>query len=194
MFVPYNYKPHWVRIGRTMAPMGQLTATTQHLCKASVGSPIGRLTVVVSAVGLCKIYFPALTDAESAELNKIETDPGDELMSRVISQLEEYFAGDRRGFDVPLDVVGTPFQVEAWHALADIPFGTTATYAQQAANIGRPKAIRAVGGANRVNPVPVVLPCHRIIGANGALTGFAGGLEMKKWLLQHELDVVARKK
>ena len=106
-------------------------------------------------------------------------------------EVESYTVG-KDTFDVPLDVVGTEFQVAAWRALADIPFGSTASYAQQAASIGRPTATRAIGAANGRNPVVVVLPCHRVIGANGSLTGFGGGLPVKKWLLEHETEVVAR--
>jgi methylated-DNA-[protein]-cysteine S-methyltransferase len=102
------------------------------------------------------------------------------------AQMEEYFAGTRRRFDLPLDLGGTDFQRQAWLALADVPYGETATYGEQADRIGRPGAFRAVGAANGRNPVPVVLPCHRIIGADGSLTGFGGGLELKQQLLDHE--------
>jgi methylated-DNA-[protein]-cysteine S-methyltransferase len=87
---------------------------------------------------------------------------------------------------LPLDLQGTEFQVAAWNALADIPYGHTASYGQQAVSIGRPKAVRAIGGANGRNPVAIVLPCHRIVGADGSLTGFGGGIAVKKWLLDHE--------
>jgi methylated-DNA-[protein]-cysteine S-methyltransferase len=109
-----------------------------------------------------------------------------------VTQLNEYIAGNRTSFDVPLDLVGTDFQVQAWRALADIPFGTTVSYAQQATSIGRPTATRAIGAANGRNPVVVLLPCHRVIGADGSLTGFGGGLPVKKWLLQHETSVLSR--
>jgi methylated-DNA-[protein]-cysteine S-methyltransferase len=101
-------------------------------------------------------------------------------------QLREYLAGDRTSFDVPLDLQGTEFQVDAWNALAKIPFGSTVSYAQQAASIGRPKATRAIGSANGRNPVVIVLPCHRVVGADGSLTGFGGGLHVKSWLLDLE--------
>ena len=91
---------------------------------------------------------------------------------------------------MPLDLRGTEFQVAAWRALADIPYGHTASYGQQAASIGRPKAVRAIGGANGRNPVAIVLPCHRIVGADGSLTGFGGGIAVKKWLLDHEQAVL----
>ena len=108
------------------------------------------------------------------------------VLARAAAQLAEYFRGDRTSFDVPLDLRGTEFQVAAWRALDDIPYGTTRSYGEQAALIGRPTAVRAIGQANGRNPVPIVLPCHRVIGANGSLVGFGGGLDTKTLLLQHE--------
>jgi len=101
-------------------------------------------------------------------------------------QLTEYFCGTRRHFDLPLDAAGTIFQQEAWSALQQIPYGQTRTYQQQAAVIGRPAAVRAVGTANGRNPISIIVPCHRVIGANGSLTGYGGGLNAKQWLLAHE--------
>ncbi len=103
----------------------------------------------------------------------------------------EYFAGRRTTFDIPLDLRGTEFQVTVWRALAEIPFGQTSTYGEQAARIGRPSAARAVGAANGRNPVSIVLPCHRIVGKDGSLTGFAGGLDTKQYLLDHERQTTA---
>ena len=103
-----------------------------------------------------------------------------------IRQLDEYFAGERSAFDLPLRIVGTPFQKEVWEALRDVPFGETASYGQIARAIGRPNASRAVGAANGANVLPIIIPCHRIIGADGSLTGFGGGLETKVFLLAHE--------
>ena len=108
------------------------------------------------------------------------------LLRRAARQLTEYFAGKRISFDLPLDLRGTPFQLAAWRSLAEIPYGSTLSYGQQAALIGRPKAVRAVGRANGRNPVPIVLPCHRIVGADGSLTGFGGGLDLKLDLLRRE--------
>jgi O-6-methylguanine DNA methyltransferase len=102
------------------------------------------------------------------------------------AQLEEYFDGRRRRFDIPLDPVGTPFQKLAWQALAAIPYGTTTSYAAQAAALGNPRAVRAVAGANARNRISILLPCHRIIGADGSLTGYAGGVERKKALIALE--------
>ena len=108
-----------------------------------------------------------------------------------IRQLDEYFAGERTAFDIAVDLEGTRFQVAAWRSLAQIPFGSTTTYGRQAATLGIPTAARAIGAANGANPVCIVLPCHRVIGSDGSLTGFGGGLEVKQWLLEHEARVLA---
>ena len=114
------------------------------------------------------------------------------IVSAAARQLDEYFAGTRRTFDLPLDLRGTEFQQQVWLSLPKIPYGETSTYAKQAATIGRPRAVRAVGSANGRNPLSIVLPCHRIVAANGSLAGFAGGLDTKRWLLDHEAEVAAR--
>ncbi len=105
-----------------------------------------------------------------------------------VRQLSEYFRGERTTFDLPLEFRGTEFQKKVWRALLDVPFGSTASYGDIARAIGNPKAVRAVGGANAKNPISIVAPCHRIIGSNGKLTGYGGGLWRKKWLLAHERD------
>lgn len=149
-------------------------------------APFGVLTVVGSDRGIRFVMFN--NDAHPKPLEQLQISDTEihDTVNVAISQLEEYFDGSRRSFDLPLDLRGTEFQVEAWNALADIPYGQTASYGQQAASIGRPKAVRAIGGANGRNPVAIVLPCHRIVGADGSLTGFGGGIEVKKWLLDHE--------
>ena len=106
--------------------------------------------------------------------------------ARLVHQLREYFSGNRRTFDVPLAPRGTPFQLAVWNALLEIPYGDTTTYAELAHRIGRPSAVRAVGAANGANPIPVIIPCHRVIGSNGTLTGYGGGIERKQWLLALE--------
>ena len=149
-------------------------------------APFGVVTVIGSDLGIRYVMFN--NDAHPKPLEKLhisDTDIHDSVNDAVI-QLDEYFAGSRRDFELPLDLQGTEFQVAAWNALAEIPYGRTASYGQQAASIGRPKAVRAIGGANGRNPVAIVLPCHRIVGADGSLTGFGGGIEVKKWLLDHE--------
>ncbi|MCX5662366.1 MAG: methylated-DNA--[protein]-cysteine S-methyltransferase [Planctomycetota bacterium] len=119
-----------------------------------------------------------------------EPDPSwrrsDESFAVVREQLAEYFAGERTAFDVPIKLVGGPFQQRVWEELVRIPFGETITYGQLAHRVGNPKASRAVGHANGRNPVAIIVPCHRVIGANGTLTGYAGGLENKQWLLAWE--------
>lgn len=107
-------------------------------------------------------------------------------VDRAVTQLNEYFAGERRDFDVEVDLVGTEFQRGAWAVLRRIPYGRTISYKEQAASMGRPTATRAVGAANGRNPVPIIVPCHRVIGASGGLTGFSAGIDRKVWLLNHE--------
>ena len=143
-------------------------------------TPIGVLTLVGSEAGLSAVHF---------EGSGTPADGGCPLLDEAAGQLEAYFAGDRRHFDLPLDLAGTPFQLRAWRALAEIPYGTTVSYAEQAHRLGRPSAVRAVGAANGQNPVPIVLPCHRVIGSDGSLTGFGGGLDVKRALLDHEARV-----
>ncbi|MEA3183888.1 MAG: methylated-DNA-[protein]-cysteine S-methyltransferase, partial [Ilumatobacteraceae bacterium] len=108
------------------------------------------------------------------------------LHDRAVAQLQEYFAGTRREFDLPLDPLGTPFQHSAWMVLRSIPYGTTISYGHQARQLGDPNKARAVGAANGKNPLSIVVPCHRVIGSGGELTGFAAGLDVKSWLLDHE--------
>ncbi len=132
-------------------------------------------------------------DAHPKPLHQLEIkdDPDHPLLKAAVTQLREYFAGTRTKFDLLLDLHGTEFQIASWKSLADVPFGSTRSYGEQAASIGRPRAVRAIGSANGRNPVAIVLPCHRIIGQDGSLTGFGGGLSVKKWLLEHELGVIA---
>ncbi len=109
-----------------------------------------------------------------------------EALAPALTQLREYFACTRHEFDLPLDLRGTPFQRAVWEQIARIPYGTTTTYGQIARGVGRPKAARAVGGANGANPLPIIIPCHRVVGARGALTGYGAGLTIKASLLQLE--------
>jgi len=112
------------------------------------------------------------------------------ILRRTAQELDEYFAGTRRAFDIPLKPAGTAFQLAAWEALCRIPYGETRSYGQQAADIGRPKAARAIGQANHNNHICILIPCHRVIGASGKLTGYGGGLDMKAFLLELEARVV----
>jgi methylated-DNA-[protein]-cysteine S-methyltransferase len=153
-------------------------------------APFGAVTVIGSDLGIRYVLFS--NDAHPKPLERLHISDTDihDSVNEAITQLDEYFAGSRRDFELPLDLQGTEFQVAAWNALAEIPYGRTASYGQQAASIGRPKAVRAIGGANGRNPVAIVLPCHRIVGADGSLTGFGGGIEVKKWLLDHEQSIL----
>jgi len=152
------------------------------LHQQQLDTPIGVLTLVASDVGLSMILFE---NEDPADIDAAP-DHSDPVLRAAAAQLAEYFAGERREFDLPLDLEGTDFQKEAWLALADVPYGETTSYGEQARAIGRPGAFRAVGAANGKNPVPIVLPCHRIVGADGSLTGFSGGLDIKQQLLVHE--------
>lgn len=154
----------------------------------SMSTPIGRLDVVADDSSIVEIRFGA--DADPPD-DVVATEPGAHaVLDRAVDQLEEYFAGGRTDFDLPLAPSGTPFQLDAWAALRRIPFGETITYGQQARLLGDANKSRAVGAANGRNPIPIVVPCHRVVGSNGHLTGFAGGLENKAWLLDHERRVV----
>lgn len=161
--------------------------TSSSLTQRVVPSPVGPLTIVASDRGVVAIHFATETDL--ADHPEDATHP---ILAAAAAQLAEYFTGGRTDFDLPLDLRGTEFQVAAWQALAGVPFGATTSYRDQARRIGRPAAVRAVGAANGRNPVPIVLPCHRIVGADGSLTGYAGGLDTKRWLLDHERDVLTR--
>jgi methylated-DNA-[protein]-cysteine S-methyltransferase len=154
-------------------------------------TPVGVLTLVASDRGLRAVLWPKLSPHRTGISPRPRRNPDHPILRRTAQQLDEYFAGSRTSFDLPLDLDGTRFQLAAWRSLADIPFGSTTTYGQQAAALGIPTAARAVGAANGANPVCIVLPCHRVIGANGSLTGFGGGLPVKQWLLDHEAQVVS---
>ncbi|QZI71768.1 methylated-DNA--[protein]-cysteine S-methyltransferase [Pseudomonas protegens] len=148
-------------------------------------SPVGQLTLVARGTKLAAILW------EHERQNRVRLGPLQEsvdhpLLLEAECQLREYFAGSRERFELELDFVGTEFQCKVWQALLTIPFGETRSYSQIALQIGSPKAVRAVGAANGRNPISIVAPCHRVIGASGSLTGFAGGLEAKQFLLALE--------
>lgn len=146
-------------------------------------SPIGALLVAGDGEKLHRIIFPA---GSRHSKPKAEWRRDDQLFTTVFEQLDAYFAGRLTVFDLPLHMAGTAFQNSVWTALRDIPFGQTLSYGELASRIGKPSASRAVGGANGANPLPIVVPCHRVIGANKSLTGFGGGIDIKKFLLAHE--------
>ena len=146
-------------------------------------TPIGLLTIACDVSGLRYVLFEnAKYDAPGRD--EWQRDLGPTRVAR--EQIEQYFAGERQSFNLPLNPLGTDFQKKTWAMLAQIPHGQTWSYAELAGKIAAPKAVRAVGAANGRNPLPIILPCHRVIGSNGSLTGFAGGLSTKKWLLDHE--------
>lgn len=147
-------------------------------------SPVGPLAIAASDAGVHAIEFHAPRHALARDGRWCEGEHA--LLDAIARQLDDYFAGARTTFDLPLAPEGTDFQRTVWHALAAIPYGETISYAQLAARIGKPSAVRAVGAANGRNPIPIVLPCHRVIGADGSLTGFGGGLPTKRFLLALE--------
>ncbi len=148
-------------------------------------SPVGELKLVASDKGLAAILWQDDNPAR-VRLGILTEDSRHAVLEETRRQLDDYFAGKRKEFSVPLDFSGTDFQKKVWQALLRIPFGETRSYAEIAKDIGNPKAVRAVGAANGRNPISIIAPCHRVIGANGTLTGFAGGLEAKSYLLDHE--------
>ena len=146
-----------------------------------VSSPVGYLHVTASAVGIRTVHFSA---------NRPEPTASNEHVEQCIRQLDEYFNGQRKVFDLSLDLVGTSFQVKVWKELMNIPFGKTISYLELAKRLGDEKVIRAAASANGSNPVAILVPCHRVIGSNGDLVGYAGGLHRKKWLLEFEAGAV----
>lgn len=149
----------------------------------TIDSPIGHLTLTATDTALTGIRFG---DAPRLSEKQHGPDATNPLLRQAVRELEEYFAGQRHAFTLPLAPAGTLFQQAVWEALRTIPCGETRSYAQIAAQIGRPKACRAVGMANNRNPLPIVVPCHRVVGSTGALTGYAGGLGVKQLLLDLE--------
>ncbi len=147
-----------------------------------VETPIGPLLVAGDAETVHEIHF---APAEPRD----EWVRDDDALKYASVQLRSYFAGKRTSFDLPLAPSGTEFQRAVWDALRRIPFGETTTYGDIARAIGKPDAVRAVGAANGANPIPIVIPCHRVIGSDGSLTGFGGGLKAKRWLLDHEARI-----
>lgn len=150
-----------------------------------IDSPVGPLELVASDVGLAAILWKD-DDPERVPLANVAESADDPILLEAQRQLGEYFAGRRTEFSLPLDFSGTDFQRRVWSALLTIPYGETRTYSQIAQQIGRPAAVRAVGAANGRNPLSIIAPCHRVIGSDGELRGFAGGLEIKAWLLEWE--------
>ena len=168
------------------------TTTTIKRYRTTMPSPVGELTLVADDAALRLISFPSgahpsRDPTPDVDRDVIDVAAGDHPVLAVATrQLGEYFAGTRVEFDIPLAPEGTPFQQQAWSVLRSIPFGETISYGEQAAQLGDRRRARAVGAANGRNPIPIVVPCHRVVGANGHLTGFGGGVGAKAWLLDHE--------
>ena len=155
------------------------------LCYKEMKSPVGKLKLVASSNALVAVLWEK-ERPNRVKLGTMNLDPQHPILIEAERQLAEYFAGERIRFDLPLQLNGTEFQKKVWQALRDIPFGKTKSYQDLARAVGSPKASRAVGAANGKNPLSIVVPCHRVVGANGALTGFAGGLATKAALLALE--------
>ena len=163
--------------------MRTLTSSLAAARHAVVDSPVGPLTLVERDGHLVGLYLAGQRHLPEAATFGARDDS---VLPEVRDQLTAYFAGDLREFDLPVAPVGTPFQVQVWEALRRVPYGDTCTYGELAAAVGRPAAVRAVGAANGRNPICIVLPCHRVVGSTGQLTGYAGGVERKAALLALE--------
>ena len=155
------------------------TSPTLTTWTTTIDSPVGPLLLTSNGTALTRLLFDVPPDPTWS------TEPTP-VLEDAVRQLEEYFAGERRDFDLPLEPAGTPFQLTVWAALRDIPYAETINYGQLADRVGNPNASRAVGLANGRNPISIVVPCHRVIGANGSLTGYGGGLDRKRTLLELE--------
>jgi len=172
---------------------GAMTPAQSHMptyASKRIESPVGPLLLVASGNSLVAILWKDEKPGR-VPLGELLTDPGHPILLETERQLEEYFAGRRQLFTVKLSFLGTDFQQRVWNALLTIPYGETRSYAQLAAQIGQPRAVRAVGAANGRNPLSIIVPCHRVVGSTGKLTGFAGGLEAKAYLLALESSLVA---
>jgi methylated-DNA-[protein]-cysteine S-methyltransferase len=164
-----------------MKALASPAASTVHT--TTVDSPVGPLTLTSVDGRLTGLHMVDQAHSPTERDHWVEQ-PG--VFRDAVAQLQAYFAGELRTFDLPLDMIGTPFQRRVWEALRAIPYGETWSYAELARAVGSPGASRAVGLANGRNPVGIIVPCHRVIGANGSLTGYGGGLPRKAWLLDHE--------
>jgi AraC family transcriptional regulator of adaptative response/methylated-DNA-[protein]-cysteine methyltransferase len=158
----------------------------------NIESPLGELIAGATDEGVCLLEFTDKSRAarECNDLARLLNQPlesgENEHLTSLVKQIEEYFAGNRKDFSVPLVTPGTDFQKEVWHGLQKIPYGSTRSYQEQAIALNRPDSVRAVANANGLNRISIIIPCHRVIGSNGKLTGYGGGLKRKKWLLDHE--------
>lgn len=158
--------------------------------KSTLRSPIGNLLLLGDGSALTGLFMEETRHPPTVEAT---TRADDAPFASARHQLEAYFAGERREFDIALAADGTPFQRRVWAALLEIPFGATESYGELAARLGKPNASRAVGAANGRNPISIIVPCHRVIGKSGALTGYGGGIRRKRWLLAHEEQADGRR-
>ena len=156
------------------------------LVHKKISSPIGALHILSNGKKLVGLVFGNSWAEYKKNLQNEVSDGDDRICQRTEKQLNEYFQGQRTAFDVPVELDGTAFQKQAWQSLMKIPYGKTISYGDQARQMRNPKAVRAVGGANGKNKICIIIPCHRVIGKDGSLTGFGGGIEIKKKLLQLE--------
>jgi len=148
-------------------------------------SPVGDITLIADDENLCSIYWPN-QEPDKKKFSDLERKDNSKVLRTAVKQLNQYFKGNRSVFDLPIQMDGTDFQRNVWHALSSIKFGETVSYRDIANKVGNPKAVRAVGAAIGKNPISIIIPCHRVIGTNGKLTGFAGGLGTKEFLLDLE--------
>jgi len=156
-----------------------------------ISTPVGELLLTASDTALTGVYFPTSRrgppPTQRADwMEDYGRGPACEILARTRQQLSEYFDGSRTTFELPLEALGSAFEHRVWNAVRAIPYGVTTSYGELARRLGDVTATRAVGAANGKNPIPIIVPCHRVVGAKGDLTGFGGGLDRKRWLLEHE--------
>lgn len=175
------------RIGHALRATQDRAVVEARVHCIEVATPIGAVVVTSDADAITGLYMESHRHGPVDRSAWVHVGPGRvAVLDRARQQLDEYFAGSRLEFDLPLRAEGTALQRDVWRALSSIPYGETRSYGEIATAIGNPRAVRAVGGANGRNPISIIVPCHRVIGANGSLTGFGGGVERKEWLLAHE--------
>ena len=185
---------------RVYAPAEQESARSDPVLTLGIATPIGRLHIAATPRAIVRIELPAVRAEVRMNVwlalhfplapKRSGVSP---ILKKAAQQIEAYFTSDASDFSVPVELWGTPFQTSVWKAVAKIPPGSTRSYADVAMMIERPRAVRAVGGAQAANPLPILIPCHRVVGADGSLTGYAGGLDVKQWLLEHEATRVDRR-
>jgi O-6-methylguanine DNA methyltransferase len=192
--------PAWLGAGAVLEPAAMATAergVTDALASLAVRrlrTPVGALSVAASGTAVVYVELPSRRGRRSFEewlRGRLLCQAEPPVLRAALAELREYFAGKRRQFTVPFDPAGTAFQRRVWQAVAATPFGTTVSYGALAAILGGPQLARAVGAAVGANPIPIIIPCHRVVGSDGSLTGYGGGLRMKVWLLRHEGALLA---